>query len=54
MSSASKIRKTFWKNGLAEAMKIPENIVDDSDKSLVIIKDKYPKVLFEIAAFEAI
>lgn len=35
--------KHFWKSGLTQAMNDSENIVESSD-SLVIIKDKYPKV----------
>lgn len=35
----------FWKKGLTEALKDPENVVDSTD-SLVVLKDKYPKVLF--------
>ena len=41
----------FWKSGLVEAIKDTENIIDTSDdNSLVVIKDKYPKVLWHSKA----
>lgn len=42
-SNKSTTGKHFWKSGLTHAMNNSENIVGSSD-SLVIIKDKYPKV----------
>jgi len=35
--------KHFWKSGLTHAMNNAENIVESSE-TLVIIKDKFPKV----------
>lgn len=42
-SNKSTSGKHFWKSGLTHAMNDSENIVESTD-SLVIIKDKYPKV----------
>lgn len=38
------VGSNFWKKGLIEALKNPENVVESSD-TLVVIKDKYPKVV---------
>lgn len=42
-SSKETTRKHYWKSGLSQAINDADNIVESSD-TLVIIKDKYPKV----------